>query len=275
MLLEPVFSEIRQTGRSNMSEPVLNHNTTCSETSYRIHKSVDGTNSFNEASSYTKKSCDVPPIEEPLSPHAFLKLQKRRLHNERIRTSLQDEKETCLVLQIEADRLRDKITKGEEIIASLSEKVQGMEKQYKDLEDLYRMNADRLKSLQSAVVGVKAQWTKDSDVFNSYAAQLQRLKSEWPVLAQELAEASEKCKDMSQELQNKLQQQKSLQLQMDKAAKENLRMKRNIRVSDCGTQTRCDFTVFGEIETIKKHLEHQTNTMKHVRSTIEVLRRCP
>jgi len=223
-------------------------------------------------------ACDVPPIDPPpLSPSSLGKLHKQRLHNQRLRSSVQEERDACVVLRIEEERLREKVVKGEEVVLMLSDRSQILDSQYKDLEELYRTNVDRLRTLHKSMKDVEDQWKKDSAKYNTYVSQLKRLRAELPVLTEDLAKAASKCSQLSGELRSTLEEQKNLQLKIDRTARSISKLeKENVfNVSDNATQTRCDFTVFEELETVKKEVANQITAMKHVKKTIDVIRRCP
>jgi len=196
----------------------------------------------------------------------FLKLQRQRLKNERIRSSLEQEFQTYEALQKEEDALRLKISRSHEVIKNLKEQSDLLESSYVGLEKLYRTNAEKVKLVQEASREVQEQWRKESTQFNMYSSQLKKLRQQLPELANELAMVA----DANTGITNKLIERVSVMKHED----ENHNLDPSDRV-EVSIQTNCDMHSLMELDSIRKQLSNQRAMMKQVRETVELLRRCP
>ena len=200
-----------------------------------------------------------------IEQNLFLKLQRRRLHNERIRSSLEEEVQKHILLQKEEEGLRQKISRAHEVIGSLREQSESVEATYKSMEELYRTNTEKLKILQAAARDVQDQLQKDTKQFNLYSSQLKKLHQHLPELTRELAKAADKNTGISQSLIQRAQMSLTSPETRDSIPPANI---------DICVQTNCDMDTAREIESIRKQLHMQRGAMKQVRETVDLIRRC-
>ena len=196
----------------------------------------------------------------------FLKLQRQRLKNERIRNSLEQEMSTCELMEKEENALRQKISRTLEVIKNLKEQSDSLESNYIGMEKLYRTNAEKLKIIQKASQDIHEQWRKESGQFNIYSSQLKKLQQQYPDLVNQLA----KTADTTTEITNVLIE-RSIRPPLSNEQRDSSPLG-NVEVS---IQTTCDMNTFNELESIRKQLSSQRIMMKQVRETVELLRRCP
>lgn len=197
-------------------------------------------------------------------PNIFLKLQRQRLQNERIRSSLEEEIENFEWLKKEENTLRQKVSRSHEVIQNLREQSESLESTYTGMEKLYRTNAEKLKILQQALTNIQKQWQQDSAQFNMYSGQLKKLQQRLPDLTNELARVADQSTNVANCLIEKISQPETT---------DEDRVSRQFFTS--ATQTNFDMNTISELESIRKQVSNQRIMMKQVRETVELLRRCP
>jgi chromosome segregation ATPase len=217
------------------------------------------------AFSTTPMMSSTDSTSSSVEQNMFLKLQRRRLHNERLRNSLEQEIQNHMSLQKEEESLRQKISRAHDVIGSLKDQSESLEATYKSMEELYRTNTEKLKILQQAVRDVHERIEKDTKQFNLYTSQLRKLHQQLPELTRELAEAADTNTAISQSLIQKVTISRNATETRGSLSQGNI---------DATVQTNCDMDTIREIESIRKQLAMQRGIMKQARETVDLIRRC-
>lgn len=217
------------------------------------------------AFSTTPMMSSTDSTSSSVEQNMFLKLQRRRLHNERLRNSLEQEIQNHMSLQKEEESLRQKISRAHDVIGSLKDQSESLEATYKSMEELYRTNTEKLKILQQAIRDVHERIEKDTKQFNLYTSQLRKLHQQLPELTRELAEAADTNTAISQSLIQKFTISRNATETRGSLPQGNI---------DATVQTNCDMDTIREIESIRKQLAMQRGIMKQARETVDLIRRC-
>ena len=219
---------------------------------------------------------DRPPLPHnaTISHDKFQKLHKWRIQNQRLKQSLGDEEEKLESLQQEDQAIRAKITKGAKIVQKLANQAGALDEKYKKAEDLYRTGQANLETLRYSVEKMRGQWTKEAEEFNEVLVRLQRMRGQKQKLASELADVSEECSTLAEELGEALTERERLELLLARAEESNREANEFITRSSVEVQTNCDFEMITEIERVRSEVHHQLQAMKKVKDSIELVRRC-
>ncbi len=232
--------------------------------------------SISESSLCDPEESDMPPLplDYPRSDSDALKLQKRRIYNERVRLALISEQEAFDCLLKEEEVLIKKANKTTDMIHNLVSKAEQLDQRYKSVDELYRTNQEKLKLLEQAVDGINKQWQQEATEINSHSGRLQKLRAQKSKLDIELVDAAGQCTALSAKLAASLQEKERLRDILAKITNENDSSKAQINFADKEVQTQFSFTVLDDIENIHLELEKQRTTMKNVREAIELIKRC-
>lgn len=190
----------------------------------------------------------------------FLKLQRKRLHNERLRCSLENEFQVQASLEKEEAELRQKISKSEGVISSLKDQCDSLQTTYRGLENLYRIEKEKFTTMRAAVQQIQEQLQKESGQFRIYSSQLKRLQEQLPELTQQLARTADESACASQQLILRFTRDDSGDIREQPV--------------DNNSEIPVPSDAIREIESMQKQLAAQRSSIKQVREIVELLRRC-
>ena len=220
---------------------------------------------------------DIPPVgnDGVVLVEEAPKLQKLRIHNERLRKGLQYEWEKYEQLHADEEGLKSRLAKTVQVIEKLNEKSAALDDKGKDAESAYHDHRNLLVSLQSALSATKAQWKKESAEYTEYSTRLLRLKTQMPKLESELADVSNQCTRLADQINAATTEKGRLESVLNQIEQKNALMSSNtVSTSTVEVQTVCDLSMFADMERIRLELDNQLHAMKKVKEALELVRRC-
>jgi DNA repair exonuclease SbcCD ATPase subunit len=219
---------------------------------------------------------DVPPLplDYPRSESEIARLQRRRIHNERLRVALRSEQDAYEQLSLEEDQLVTRANRTTEMIITLAQKSEHLDERFKSVDELYRVNQQKLKLLHEAVDDITKQWQSDANEYNSHSSKLQKLRQQKTRLECEVIEVAGHCANLTAKLTQALQEKSSLEENISRTNRLNDEMRGKIDFTDKESQTSFSFNIIQDIENIHAELKKQRTTMKSVRQALDLVRRC-
>ena len=219
---------------------------------------------------------DVPPVHptEFACMSLVKRLQKVRFFHERLKANLAFEMEASDALETEEEELRNKLSKMQTVIETLSKRASECEIKCKETERGYLLQRENLRVTQTSLAELVETFSHDSKHFDDLTGRLSRLRKQRPRLDRDLAQLSDRCKLLTCRITEGLHERARLEDFLRKIVESNSQAAHASGLKSTAVQTVCDFGMFEDVELMRSDLRSQLTNMKKVKEAINLVRRC-